>query len=105
MLVTVTARRGHGQVPDALPLWRQCRLALPELPAGPLHQRRGGHELDNQEPGKTAEPWVPSACHVSHLSRVTRGVWPGVRRAARPSTQSPPLAPPQRSRAAGPLLI
>jgi integrase len=31
MLVTVTARRGHGQVPDALPPWRRCRLALPEL--------------------------------------------------------------------------
>src|SRR5437667_12315054 len=31
MLVTVTAGRGHGQVPDALPLWRRCRLALPEL--------------------------------------------------------------------------
>jgi hypothetical protein len=33
------------------------------------------------------------------------GLWPGVRRAARPSTQSPPLAPGLRTRAAGPLLI
>ena len=34
MLVTVTAGRGHGQLPGALPPWRRCRLALPELSAG-----------------------------------------------------------------------
>jgi len=39
VLVTVTAYcdrpTWHGQVPDALPVWRRCRLPLPELGQAP----------------------------------------------------------------------
>jgi hypothetical protein len=50
--------------------------------------RRGGRELDNQEPRKTAEPGSRLPVMRANLSRVTCGVWPAADAGPHASTRA-----------------